>query len=129
MNKCRLILPFLFIFLLQSYSINARAEVNCGLLAGSWHGVFTLKDENACKQHHSCTHIFNVRIERSENNFKAKLRYPVGVQLQAIPFTCEKGEVTVALPMAYEFNSRCDANNQCFITFNTEFFYAELSNS
>lgn len=119
----------IFLLLFSFFSVAAHAEINCSTLAGFWRGIFTLKDENACKEHHSCTHLVGIRIDQSQNNFKAKLRYPIGIEIKQIPFTCEKGVVTVALPMEYEFNTRCDTNNQCFITFNTPFFYAELSNS
>lgn len=65
---------------------------------------------------------------QSANSYTAKLTYALGNNEETLPFSCDNGEITLPVPIRYTINTVCDSVNKCFISFDSDFYYAELMN-
>ena len=110
-------------------SFNAYSEVSCPVIPGSWKGIYTIKNQDMCKQFNGCQHLIRMSASHlSQANYTATLQYPIGALHETVSFTCENGVVSLPVPFDYEINTSCDSTNKCFINFSSEYFYAELTN-
>ena len=100
----------------------------CSKTPGHWQGIYTLKDQEACKLYNGCTHLIMADVSYVSNNeYHINLNPAVGVGGE-FNIQCENGIATSPIPNS-KVSITCNAMNHCFVIYDDPRLTSEMMNS
>lgn len=98
----------------------------CDFVAGHWEGIYTIKNEDACKAYGGCTHLVAADLQKKKiHTFEIDLQPVVGVG-GIFSLNCDHGIITTdEIPNAM-IKLNCTDDKHCSVVFDDERIHSEM---
>lgn len=117
-----------FLFINGGYAGQLSNDL-CSKLPGHWQGIYTLKDQNACKLYNGCTHLVMADAAYiSGNEFQITLNPAIG-EGGEFKVKCENGVITSPVNPGNKITASCDSANHCFVVYDDQRLTSEMMKS
>jgi hypothetical protein len=116
------------LFLENAYAGQPSSDL-CSKLPGHWQGIYTIKDQNACKLYNGCTHLVMADATYvAENEYHISLNPAVG-EGGKFNIKCENGVITSPVNPGNKISASCDLMNHCFVVYDDSRLTSEMMKS
>lgn len=99
----------------------------CSKIPGHWYGIYTVKDQNVCKNYNGCTHILMTDVSsvaNSNNEYHVYLNPAVG-EGGEFNIKCENGVISSPIPNS-KASVSCNTMNHCFVVYDDPRLTSEM---
>lgn len=111
--------------LLSTSAIAKNFDV-CDFISGHWEGIYTIKNEDACKAYGGCTHLVVADLQKKKSRtFEIDLQPVVGVG-GIFNLTCDHGIVTTDEMPNADIKLNCTDEKHCAVIFDDERIHSEM---
>lgn len=98
----------------------------CANIPGHWHGIYTIKDQNRCKQLNGCTHLVMAEASHVAGNEYHISLNPVVGNGGEFNIKCDNGVITSPMNPGNVVTLSCNANGYCFVKYDDPMLSSEM---
>lgn len=108
------------------YAQVQSVDDSCQKASGHWQGIYTLKNENDCKNYNGCTHLVTADVTYIANHeYHLSLHPVVGIGGE-FDMYCDKGIITSPIPNS-TVSFTCYEEKNCSVIYNDSRLTSEMT--
>ena len=112
-------------FLTTAYAATFTQDA-CTNIPGHWHGVYTIKDQEACKLYNGCTHLVMADASHVAGNEYHISLNPVVGQGGEFNITCDNGVITSPVNPGSSASVSCTSSTHCVLQYDDPRLTSEM---